>query len=341
MNRSQKTSVADCDRPAGFTLVELLVVIAIIGTLVGLLLPAVQSAREAARRMGCQNNLKQMGLAALNYESSRKSFPTAGIKPNWPTGYWDWDQRNVDTKGTSTLPWTYQLLPFMEEQATYNLRSVGNGFRDTGATSIHARPIGAYTCPSRGSRVAVLSGAPYALGDYAGYISGWEPNEPGNWSPARTQAGCDAQYGGIISPGGYAKDSSGTFQAAKLVKTEMITDGTSNTFMLGEKGNQQAFYRTGEWTDKGYYSEESWVNMRIGEQWTFPPMADTSSRSAAPWPSWATGSNERGFGSAHPGGFNVVMGDGNARSVAYDIDQVLLASMWKRADGKGRNADLP
>jgi prepilin-type N-terminal cleavage/methylation domain-containing protein len=341
MKNSRSGSFVSGDRSTGFTLVELLVVIAIIGTLIGLLLPAVQTARESARRMSCQNNLKQMGLGALNFESSKGSFPTAGIKPDWPTGYWDWDQRNVDTKGTSTLTWTYQLLPFMEEQATYNLRTVGNGFRDAGATSIHARLISGYTCASRGPRIAVLSGAPYALGDYAGYLSGWEPNAPGSWSPAYTQAGCDAMYGGIISLGGYAKDSSGAFKAASLVKMAMISDGTSNTFMLGEKGNQPLFYTTGEWTDKGYYSEEGWVNMRIGEEWTFPPMADSGSRNASPWPSWATGSNERGFGSAHPAGFNVVMGDGNVRLVRYDIQQALLASMWKRADGKGRTGDLP
>jgi prepilin-type N-terminal cleavage/methylation domain-containing protein len=97
-------------RLPGFTLVELLVVIAIIGILVGLLLPAVQAAREAARRMSCSNNLKQLGLAMLNYESVYKSFPmgtNAHTQPGWRTQY---------TKGSQLV----KLLPFMEQSGLYN-----------------------------------------------------------------------------------------------------------------------------------------------------------------------------------------------------------------------------
>src|SRR3954451_6961174 len=109
-------------RPAGFTLVELLVVIAIIGVLVSLLLPAVQQARESARRISCTNRLKQIGLALLNYESSHKLFPPAYITANpaangsaFGVSFGD-DYHN----GPSGFAWGTLLLPFLEQQALYD-----------------------------------------------------------------------------------------------------------------------------------------------------------------------------------------------------------------------------
>ena len=116
---SARRDVLAFGRRAGFTLVELLVVIAIIGVLVGLLLPAVQAAREAARRSSCQNNMRQIGLAVLNHESSLQTFPTTGIKPDGPKyGYWDPLNANRDNYGTNTLTWYWAVLPYIEETAT-------------------------------------------------------------------------------------------------------------------------------------------------------------------------------------------------------------------------------
>ena len=123
----------------GFTLVELLVVVAIISILVTLLLPAVQAAREAARRTYCMNQLKQIGLAVLNHVSSRRVFPTGGNTP-WPN-IEDYTQHGVPYgPSRQGLGWAFQILPYLEEGPTHAI--------DTQA-ELAATPINGYFCPSR------------------------------------------------------------------------------------------------------------------------------------------------------------------------------------------------
>ncbi|MEQ8839083.1 MAG: DUF1559 domain-containing protein, partial [Lacipirellulaceae bacterium] len=135
-----------------FTLVELLVVIAIIGVLVGLLLPAVQAAREAARRAQCLNHLKQMGLGAANHESTHQILPGSGWAP-WTTGDPD---RGVGRGQPGS--WVYQLLPFVEQQAVYELPSDGDPDNITvqqreGAARLQQTPLATFNCPSRRASV--------------------------------------------------------------------------------------------------------------------------------------------------------------------------------------------
>src|SRR5262249_4625949 len=128
----------------GFTLVELLVVIAIIGVLVALLLPAVQSAREAARRAECKNHLKQLGLAVIMHTDTHKFFPTGGWGARWLGD----PDRGFGLRQPGG--WGYNILPFIEEQALHDLGAGGNdAAKKTSRATLFQTPIGAMYCPSR------------------------------------------------------------------------------------------------------------------------------------------------------------------------------------------------
>lgn len=307
----------------GFTLIELLVVIAIIGVLVGLLLPAVQSVRESSRRLTCANNLKQMGLAALNVESSTKRFPTFGIAENGD--FYNNKPVNfaADPHGTPLLSWPWQILPYMEEDAVYQLRFAGNGFKETGSTSIHAQNIAALHCASRGLRFAVAGGVPEYLSDYSTGFTGWNPNNAANWSPSNSQAGCNNDFSGVIAPGGFA--SGGQFTRLSGVKVADVTDGLSNCQMFAEKYARPSAYATSVWYDQGPFRVNGWQNVR---RVNGDPKRDSES------------DNWSHIGSAHPSGYNVVFADGSVRSISYDISGSVLAPLWRRADGAGRSGEL-
>ena len=244
-------------RRAGFTLVELLVVIAIIGTLVGLLLPAVQSAREAARRSECSNNLKQMSLGCANFESANKRFPTTGLqKQAWGCGGWN-ANKTQDMYGTATLPWTFQILPFTENKAVYDKRFTGNGYMDVSSSSMHAQPIKMFTCPSRGLRISSaapngtnygVNNNPSPLQDYASPSLAEGGIEQLGWdSPTSvTTSWMDSTFNCIIQPAGpVAWDGSTVEVKYPPVTVGKITDGTSNTLLFVEKGVTSLAWYTG------------------------------------------------------------------------------------------------
>ena len=309
---------------AAFTLVELLVVIAIIGTLVGLLLPAVQAARESARRSGCANNLKQIGLAALNTEAAMQRFPTFGI-----TDFGDFynskpENRAGDPHGTPLLPWQWQILPHMEESSIYQLRFTGLGIKETSSASMHAQNIAAYHCPSRGVRFAVAGGIPEFLSDYCSGFTDWDPNNAANWSPQYSQAGCDNEFPGVIAPGGFA--NGGRFTRLSGVKGKNVTDGLSNCLMFAEKYVKTTEYSTKSYYEQGPFRVNDWQNVRRGNG---APMMDSN----------ANGPFQ--IGSPHASGYFAVVADGSVRNISYDTSSTVLTPLWKRADGAGRIGDLP
>ncbi|PHR96479.1 MAG: prepilin-type cleavage/methylation domain-containing protein [Blastopirellula sp.] len=302
-----------------FTLVELLVVIAIIGILIALLLPAVQQARESARRIQCTNHLKQIGLAWQNHHDTYKFFPTGGYHWSYHITY---DRDSPAIGKQQGAGWAYQILPFMEQQNVYE----GSGGADNLAKSIIAMetPIAGYYCPSRRPAIAhpenndwyrcntqklTLSDKrrhEFAQTDYAASNS----DRDGVLSRP-TNSGCNG------STPTQPKDNHKQWE----ITMSAITDGTSNTLMVGEK--RLATQNLGKYQgddNEGYTSG-----------WDHDVLRSTRRQ---PLPDPRTGNGANRFGSSHPGGFNALLVDGSVRFIPYTIELTMFDRLGKRSDGQ-------
>jgi prepilin-type N-terminal cleavage/methylation domain-containing protein len=224
----------------GFTLVELLVVIAIIGILVGLLLPAVQAAREAARRIQCANNMKQIGLALMNYESTYKKFPPGRLSPDWSingvanasyTNYNSVVQTNGSGHWTGFRSVHTFILPYMEQGNIYNLinfsvptgvRLTTNGVPSNPNYNAYAQAAGLFLCPSDPNRVRVISENSYRYNfggstPFAGALSSTANNNQ------------TATLGNLSCTG------NGAFTFGRALTTSAIVDGLSQTTFFAER----------------------------------------------------------------------------------------------------------
>ena len=285
----------------GFTLVELLVVIAIIGILVGLLLPAVQAAREAARRMQCTNNLKQQGLAIHMHHDTYKYFPSGGYTP-W------------DTVGS----WATHILPYIEQTSLANLNVNKNVdiLRYRGGPTV-------FFCPSRRGSVATVSQGGRYLMDYA---SATPADSVGSWDQfwfgdTWGMTWVNAKYRGAIVRGGL--DANGIWQGGKT-KMASLTDGTSNTFVIGEKQLHPLRYESGDWHDDAGWAD-GW-DPDVVRYTGFAPNPDERYDNQGGWEGYR-------FGSAHTVGMNVLMGDGSVRFMSFTIEPSLFNRLATRDDG--------
>jgi prepilin-type N-terminal cleavage/methylation domain-containing protein/prepilin-type processing-associated H-X9-DG protein len=279
-----------------FTLIELLVVIAIIGILIGLLLPAVQKVREAANRMKCQNNLKQMGLAWHNHDSALGAFPTCGTNTfccaNPGAGNLSVIGGQPAVLQQQNWGWGFQILPFIEQE---------NLWRNA-ATNEHVVviPLAIYTCPSLRQPMLVYGGS-------------WTYGSPGRGSI--DYGGCD----GVNLANGVLQHNAGS-----LVSAARIPDGTSNTVMIAEKAMNVQLAQQGQ---SDCNDNEGWI-----DNWDNDVQIDGEQ---LPISDFQVNPNYCGYqaGSAHTGGFNLVMCDGSVHFVSYSITLSVWQAMCQMNDG--------
>lgn len=303
----------------GFTLVELLVVIAIIGILIAMLIPAVQAVREAARRTHCLNNLRQQGLAVLNFEAAHGHFPTNGLgAEGFFAGGWQ-----KPTLGVENGNHFYQILPYLELGNLYDIRA-SEGW----SKQLMATPIPVYTCPNRGARFQIYDdqGSRAFCGDYAAFIMNTKmiraladegidvpfspPDDNFGFTGEETWDEETDRYRGVISKEGNFHDGK-LLRRYSPVTISSITDGTSNTMLFGEKSARIDAYDTNRSTTP------------FGAWWELRGQLYPSWSSLRAWSddNRLVGDNEPGitiqqdgFGSAHPGMVNFVRADGSVVS---------------------------
>ena len=324
-------------RRFAFTLVELLVVIAIIGILVALLLPAIQAAREAARRMQCKNHLKQMGLAMLTHEESKRHFPSGG---------WGWVWLGEPERGTGRHQpggWLFNVLGYMEEG---NLRGMGDGMRGSDrlrAIKTRAKtPVSTFYCPSRrpplphpGISSTYLAGDPvqqfdlelHGKTDYASNSGDTETNDT-TTGPGSLAEGDDPAYWEQFSE--EINRHTGIIHLRSEVKMRHITDGASNTYLIGEKYMDATQYFTGrdESDDENVYTGYDNDHSR----WTMlsPPLGNGNGPPRQDTPGLRS---QYIYGSAHSSGFHSVFVDGSIHVINYLIDEEVHRRLGNRQDG--------
>jgi prepilin-type N-terminal cleavage/methylation domain-containing protein/prepilin-type processing-associated H-X9-DG protein len=303
---------------SAFTLIELLVVIAIIAILIGLLLPAVQKIREAANRMSCSNNLKQIGLGMHNFQATYDSFPTAGAEGG-AFGI------PATQAGFDTMGWAYQLLPYIEQDNLYQIGQTSGPWNWNGSIgkAMVEVPVKIYNCPSRGFRrtsVPMPWGSVYAMGDYAGVMVEWGFQYQSTAPPDPNEQNT---FQGIIAKGGHYRTDDPT-QTVKYggVTPASVTDGLSNTIAIMEKSVNAKYPRPDNWDWwelPGWSYNADWPNMRLIGNW-MPLVADNQDRASVGLSWWFTNgpgskTTEFGFGSAHPGVVNALFGDGSVHPI--------------------------
>ena len=355
-----------------FTLVELLVVIAIIGVLVALLLPAIQAARESARRMQCKNHLRQQALGALSLESAHGFLPGSGWAP-WTTGD---PERGIGRNQPGG--WIYQLLPFVERQNIYNLPSDGdpNTYTMTqreGTQKMEQTPIDIFNCPSRRpadnypwsltlstwNTVSSLPVDQAARADYAANAGDAFPDELENDGPGglffffeNTECVGKGDYTGgrfhhVWPPRPtpnydridkeYCWPSKSTQSGVIFLGAEIrlpeITDGTSNTILFGEKFMDPEKYDTG--TDPGdNQCMYSGFDWDVN-RWGGGSRIDPSINPellGIPSADRIGLDNFTSWGSAHPSSFHAAFCDGKVRDIGYETDPEVLANLCNRFD---------
>ncbi len=325
-----------------FTLVELLMVIAIIGVLVALLLPAINAAREAARRSQCQNNLRQIGVAVLNHESAVKHFPTGG----WGQKFVGDADRGFNEQQPG--PWCYTILPFLEEQAIFELGKGATGApKRAAARQIMEAPIAVYYCATRRAAAQYpttgnfVNSDPVVRGgktDYAANIGTTDETTltasllPNSVAAGETHTWPDSKKYGF----------NGISYFRSVVRRRQVSDGMSKTFVVAEKYMPPDYYENSVSPDRylgddenamsGYNSDhfrgtanwDSGARLVIG---VLPPQQDTRGDTTDV-------RHYKRFGGPHAGIFYAVFLDGAVHSIPYEVDPDVFMRLSQRDDNQ-------
>lgn len=353
VNCPRVTTVTAVQR--GLTLVELLVVIAIIGVLVGMLLPAVQSTREASRRNVCQTNLKQLSLGSVQHEQAFGFLPTGGWGWRWAGD----PDRGFDKRQTGG--WAFNLLPFVEQE---EIRNQGVGIQDAQAKADQAvvrltTPLSIFNCPTRRPLTvwAVTPGREFRVvsvpavvsrridavvrGDYAAnmgsgaapyiYQSGGSPSSIEDGDATSDENWINYWFDAYSPP----RAPDGVIFRRSMIRVQHITDGTSKTYLLGEKYLDPALLASGsdQGDDQCLYSGHDRDVLRVG---FVPPHRDTAGFD--PYDSYPTSQETDpkpiAFGSAHPTTCGMAMADGSVRTIDYAIEPMIHQRLASRNDAE-------
>jgi prepilin-type N-terminal cleavage/methylation domain-containing protein/prepilin-type processing-associated H-X9-DG protein len=290
----------------GFTLIELLVVIAIIAALIGLLLPAVQKVREAAARMSCTNNLKQIGLALQNYHDSQRAFPV---------GY----NSGADAGGNDTGPgwgWAAYLLPQMEQDNLYKQITFTLPIEHSANAAARVQVLKTYLCPADTPPQSINVG----------------PRDPGTGQLLSTVCTvAPANYIGSFGVGEPGVDGEGVFFRGRAIRIGDIIDGTGSTLMVGERSFR--------------YSEATWVGAVTGSNQgatpgsPLPVVPENASNyvlghAGEMWDGPRRPYEINHYSSNHSQGVNFVFADGHVRFLTGSTDYASFKALATRAGGE-------
>ncbi len=306
-------------RRIGFTLIELLVVIAIIAVLIALLLPAVQQAREAARRSQCINNMKQLGLALHNYHSTHTFFPLnmyggyTGYHTPYMQNFFSGTPMTMYQQGSKS--WSFQafLLPYIDQASFYNTLNPGNlPINGSGQMDV---VVPVFVCPSDSNGSRLTESTSYTTGGVTVSITSY-----------KGVMGSDSDWGAyannvVTAPGDSYVQNNGLFEIMSNYRPKRvgdIVDGTSNTIVIGEAVVNKDFA-----SSSGSGPGWSWMNSAEANCMTSAPINIYGPKSPVSTP-WEYGWS---FASAHEGGAHFLRGDGTVRFLSENMSLTIYRNL--------------